>query len=170
MKKPQLLIIALIAIVVLLSVALVLALRPPPTAIVDGRIVPKPQPLNHVEATLNSSVPYTSPNSMMPSGKKGIVCNVTVSYKGTQGKIHVMPFQIQLTASNHQIYSHSGWMPFVGNYQKPLQGTLLPGGSTTGEVLFVVDVDAEPVEVKFVDAMAAYGAPSGEAAMPQNAN
>jgi hypothetical protein len=146
-KKTHALIAALVLIVFTLSVTLALKSKQeiPPTVPASSRID------NDVVVTLNSSAPFAEESP--PTGKRGVICNLTVKNGNPSGQIEVLGFCIRMTASNQQIYSASQAMPFVGNYQKPIQATLLPGGSTSGEVVFHVDGDAQPVRFEFTDVL-----------------
>jgi hypothetical protein len=116
----------------------------------------QPEPRQDVEVKINSTLPTTtlpvsgdfySPPTAEP-GKTYIKCNVTVTFKGTTGTLNVGASSLRIHASNKQIYRSELFLMPLQNYQD-IQATLLPGGTTTGDVVFEVEAGAQIEKIEF---------------------
>ncbi len=122
----------------------------------DGTANALPQPRQDVEVKINSTLPMTtlpvsgdfySPPTADP-GKTFIKCNVTVTFKGTTGTLNVNASSLRIHASNKQVYNSQLLMVPLQSHQD-IQATLLPGGTTTGDVIFEVEAGAQIEKIEF---------------------
>lgn len=115
-----------------------------------------PEARQDVEVKINSTLStttlpvagdfYTPPTA--DPGKTFIKCNVTVTFKGTTGTLQVNANSLRIQASNKQVYNSQLLMIPLQNHQD-IQATLLPGGTTTGDVIFEVEAGAQIEKIEF---------------------
>lgn len=81
-------------------------------------------------------------------GKVFLICNVTVTFNGGTDSFPVTHLGMHLQASDKNIYNAIGLGPERQNVNE-LNARLLPGGSTTGDLVFEVASGAQPEKVTF---------------------
>ncbi len=114
------------------------------------------EPRQDVEVKINSTLPTTtlqSTNEFFKApaadpGKTFLKCNVTVTFKGTTGTLNVNAGSLRIHTSNKQVYDSQLLMVPLQNHQD-IQATLLPGGTTTGDVIFEVEAGAQIEKIEF---------------------
>lgn len=79
-------------------------------------------------------------------GKKFVVVKVSVTSRES-GQVYVSADDFRATCDNRNVYNAR---TFIANPGLDLiSAELLPGGSTTGDVVFEVDQSAKPVSVEY---------------------
>jgi len=90
------------------------------------------------------------------TGKVFLICNVTVTYQGKAGSLEVrggssLSFNgggFQISADNKQMYRNKTFMSGLQSVRL-INATLLPGGTTTGDIVFEVEPGVKPDSIDY---------------------